>query len=41
MEDSAMVIVDIGKAIEEGWAKLSNELDSAYEQDYQEDEENA
>jgi hypothetical protein len=41
MEDSAMVIVDIGKAIQEGWAKLSNELDSAYEQDYPEDEENA
>jgi hypothetical protein len=41
MEDSAMVIVDIGKAIQEGWAKLSNELDSAYEQDYPEDEKNA
>jgi hypothetical protein len=26
MEDSALVIVDIGKAIEEGWAKLSAEL---------------
>lgn len=41
MEDSALVIVDIRKAIEEGWAKLSSELDFAYEQDYPEEAENA
>lgn len=41
MEDSALVIVDIDKAIQEGWAKLSGELDSAYEQDHREDEQDA
>jgi hypothetical protein len=41
MENSALVIVDIGKAIEEGWARLSGELDSAYEQDHREEEQDA
>lgn len=33
MEDSALVIVDIGKAIEEGWAKLGAELNEIYQSD--------
>ena len=41
MEDSAIIIVDIDKAIEKGWAKLSSELDFAYEQDHREDEQDA
>jgi hypothetical protein len=31
MEDSALVIVDIGKAIEEGWAKLSADLSNLFQ----------
>lgn len=33
MEDSALVIVDIGKAIEEGWAKLSEQMAELYDED--------
>lgn len=33
MEDSALVIVDIGKAIEEGWAKLSDDLLKHFEKE--------
>jgi hypothetical protein len=33
MEDSALVIVDLGKAIEEGWARLGKELGDLAEQD--------
>lgn len=41
MEDSALVIVDIGKAIEEGWVKLTEDLNNIYIKEGREDRQNA
>jgi uncharacterized Zn finger protein len=38
MEDSALVIIDFNKAIEEGYVKLSEQIAEQYQEDYENDE---